>query len=55
MPPASRYKIAFIGSHGVGRPPLRVAQIVPPLTVREELLARAVGILEAGMERLTAP
>jgi acetylornithine/succinyldiaminopimelate/putrescine aminotransferase len=38
-----------------GGPEGRVAQLVPPLTVKEEQLDGAVGILEAGMERLTAP
>ncbi len=38
-----------------GGPEGRVAQIVPPLTVREEQLEGAVGILESGMAVVTAP
>jgi acetylornithine/succinyldiaminopimelate/putrescine aminotransferase len=38
-----------------GGPEGRVAQIVPPLTIREEQLAAAVGILEEELEGISAP
>jgi acetylornithine/succinyldiaminopimelate/putrescine aminotransferase len=38
-----------------GGPEGRVAQIVPPLTIREEQLTAAVGILEEELEILSAP
>ena len=38
-----------------GGPEGRVAQLVPPLTIREEQLAAAMGILEEELTGLSAP